>query len=49
MTSWRPYRPALTGAAALEELKNEASHQFDPAVVRAFVTEIERLRTDKAA
>jgi diguanylate cyclase (GGDEF)-like protein len=37
MTSERPYRPALAVAEALEELIHCAGHQFDPAVVRAFV------------
>jgi two-component system, cell cycle response regulator len=36
MTSPRPYSPALTPEAALEELERCAGTQFDPAVVAAF-------------
>jgi HD-GYP domain-containing protein (c-di-GMP phosphodiesterase class II) len=37
MTSDRPYRHAMTRAEALEQLKIEAGHQFDPALVRIFM------------
>lgn len=36
MTSDRPYRQALSTQAALDELKNNVSTQFDPRVVEAF-------------
>jgi two-component system cell cycle response regulator len=36
MVSARPYSPALTSAAALQELRRCAGTQFDPAVVEAF-------------
>jgi cyclic di-GMP phosphodiesterase len=36
MTSDRPYRPALTWAAATREIQAESGGQFDPAVVDAF-------------
>ena len=36
MTSRRVYRPAMTVAAALDELERNAGTQFDPDVVRAF-------------
>jgi diguanylate cyclase (GGDEF)-like protein len=36
MISERPYSPALTADAALEELRRCAGTQFDPAVVEAF-------------
>lgn len=37
MTSERPYRAAMSGAEALEELQDKAQTQFDPEVVAAFV------------
>jgi diguanylate cyclase (GGDEF)-like protein/PAS domain S-box-containing protein len=37
MTADRPYRKAMTAAAAVTELEKCAGGQFDPAVVRAFV------------
>ena len=37
MTSDRPYRPALSHAAAQKELRSNAGSQFDPAVVAAFL------------
>ena len=37
MVSDRPYRPGLTTAAAVAELRREAGRQFDPQVVAAFV------------
>ncbi len=44
MTSERVYRPAMSVAAALEELERNAGTQFDAAVVRAFLetTELQR-------
>jgi len=36
MTSDRPYRPAMTWAAAGREIEAQAGGQFDPAVVEAF-------------
>ncbi|OGW20129.1 MAG: hypothetical protein A2077_00870 [Nitrospirae bacterium GWC2_46_6] len=36
MKSDRPYREGLTKEAAMEELKNGAGTQFDPALVRVF-------------
>ncbi len=41
ITSDRCYRKARSGAAAREELEREAGHQFDPAVVTAFLKELE--------
>jgi len=37
MTSVRPYRGALSGEEALEELKRGAGKQFDPDLVKAFI------------
>jgi HD-GYP domain-containing protein (c-di-GMP phosphodiesterase class II) len=42
MTSDRPYRQAMPIEEALEELKSNASTQFDPDIVEAFVSLIER-------
>ena len=36
MTSDRPYRPAATPEAALEEISSQSGQQFDPAMVEAF-------------
>jgi two-component system cell cycle response regulator len=41
MTSGRPYRPAMTPAAALTELRQCAGAQFDPIVVERFCHEVE--------
>jgi putative nucleotidyltransferase with HDIG domain len=38
MTSDRPYRRALPAELAFEEIQREAGHQFDPEVVRAFLS-----------
>ena len=37
MTSERPYRPAMSRAAAFDELQRESGRQFDPAMVEAFL------------
>jgi putative nucleotidyltransferase with HDIG domain len=37
MTSFRPYRAALTPPEALEELSRCAGTQFDPQIARAFI------------
>jgi len=37
MISDRPYRSAMSVAEAIDEIKNGASNQFDPAVVNAFL------------
>lgn len=37
MTSWRPYRDALSFAAAREELIQEAGCQFDPDIVQVLL------------
>lgn len=36
MTSERPYRKALSQQEALEEIKRNAGHQFDPAIAKIF-------------
>jgi ribonuclease P protein subunit RPR2 len=36
MTSDRPYRPAMTWAAAAREIESQSGGQFDPGVVEAF-------------
>ena len=41
MTSERPYREALTAAAAFDELRLCAGQQFDPMVVSAFCAEMD--------
>ena len=42
MTSDRPYRSALGAALGAEELRRNAGTQFDPAVVEALITLLER-------
>lgn len=42
MTSHRPWRPALTKEEAVREIKKGAGTQFDPRVVDAFISAIER-------
>ena len=37
MTSERPYRPAMSLAAAIREVKRCSGTQFDPTVVKAFL------------
>ncbi len=44
MTSERPYRSAGSWSDAVEEIEQEAGHQFDPEVVRAFATREPALR-----
>src|SRR5206468_12419076 len=44
MTSDRPYRRAMSWAAAGRELEQQAGRQFDPAVVKAFVARERSLR-----
>jgi response regulator RpfG family c-di-GMP phosphodiesterase len=44
MTSDRPYRPALTWAAAKREIEAESGGQFDPEVVDAFLARERSLR-----
>ena len=41
MTTERPYRARLPARGACEELRRCAGTQFDPAVVEAFLAEIE--------
>jgi diguanylate cyclase (GGDEF)-like protein len=49
MVSDRPYRPAMTHAEALAELRRCAGTQFDPEVVGAFVDIVERAGLRAAA
>lgn len=42
MTSDRPYRPAISDEETVKELKRNAGTQFDPTVVKAFLTVLER-------
>ena len=41
MTTDRPYRKAMSEAHAVAELRRCASTQFDPAVVDAFIAELD--------
>jgi HD-GYP domain-containing protein (c-di-GMP phosphodiesterase class II) len=43
MTSDRPYRQAVSKGMALEELRRNAGTQFDPIVIQAFESVVERL------
>jgi HD-GYP domain-containing protein (c-di-GMP phosphodiesterase class II) len=43
MTTKRPYRNAMTPKEAVDELKQHSCQQFDPAVVRAFISVLLRL------
>jgi response regulator RpfG family c-di-GMP phosphodiesterase len=45
MTSDRPYRRAMTWAAAGREILRESGRQFDPAVVKAFASHDRALRS----
>ena len=47
MTSNRPYRKALSWAAAGREIMAQSNHQFDPAVVKSFVARERSLRAIK--
>ena len=47
MTTKRPYRNAMSSKEAIVELKNHAGQQFDPKVVRAFISYIVKSRNDK--
>jgi putative nucleotidyltransferase with HDIG domain len=47
MTSDRVYRPAMSHEAAREELSTCAGEQFDPRVVEAFLTLLERSEVTK--
>jgi HD-GYP domain-containing protein (c-di-GMP phosphodiesterase class II) len=49
ITVERSYRPARTAEAAREELLREAGHQFDPAVVAAFLEELDRPQVPEAS
>jgi putative nucleotidyltransferase with HDIG domain len=46
MTSDRPYRPALSRQAAIDELKKERGAQFDPMVVDTFIAILEREKSN---
>jgi diguanylate cyclase (GGDEF)-like protein len=46
MISPRPYRPALSHAAACGELRASAGTQFDPAVVEAFMAEVQAAESE---
>lgn len=43
MVSARHYRPAMSYQEALSELKEQAGKQFDPELVEAFITKIEKI------
>ena len=47
MTADRTYRPALSPAAATEELRSGAGTQFDPEVVEAFLEEFDHQQASK--
>ena len=49
MTSERPYRPSLSGADALAELRRASDTQFDPAIVDAFARTLTRNETHRTA
>jgi HD-GYP domain-containing protein (c-di-GMP phosphodiesterase class II)/putative methionine-R-sulfoxide reductase with GAF domain len=49
MTSDRVYRPAMTAAEALDELRRHAGSQFDPAVVEALAAEVAGLEVAAAS
>jgi diguanylate cyclase (GGDEF)-like protein len=49
MTSDRPYRPAMTHAAALEELTRHAGTQFDPEIVGILIGDLHAQRQTGAA
>jgi HD-GYP domain-containing protein (c-di-GMP phosphodiesterase class II) len=37
MTNDRPYRKALSGQQAIDELNKGANHQFDPRLIKKFI------------
>lgn len=47
MTSTRPYSSALSSEEAIEEIKRSAGKQFDPELVKVFLTIIPGLRVTK--
>lgn len=47
MISNRPYKKAKTIIEALEEIKKESGHQFDPKIATVFVDMIKKLINDK--
>lgn len=49
MITRRPFKPAVSAAEALAELHRCAGSQFDPVVVEAFVSVIERPQSDARA
>src|SRR5206468_7557673 len=49
MTSSRSYRPALGMELALDVIRHEAGHQFDPEVADALVVTVERWRPELEA
>jgi putative nucleotidyltransferase with HDIG domain len=49
MTSSRPYRPPLSQADALSELRRGSASQFDPTIVEAFVRVLRRTEQPAAA
>jgi putative nucleotidyltransferase with HDIG domain len=49
MTSERPYRPSLSAAAAVTELRRASTTQFDPAIVEAFARTLSRRDTRRSA
>jgi|GEM_PF-3393795 len=44
LTNSHPYRAALTKEQALEQIKDQAGKQFDPAIVKAFLKLISTIR-----
>jgi len=46
MTSDRPYRDSLSMEAAVEEIRSNASSQFDPMLAEAFLGEVSRVGLD---
>ncbi len=47
MTTKRPYRPAMSNDEAIQELKTHSCEQFDPRVVRAFISILGRKNRSK--
>lgn len=46
LTSNRPYRPAFSAETALEMIREEAGHQFDPEVVQALLRNLQILNAN---